>query len=179
MEATRNTAIYPIGKYKTPDSYDEATIADWINAIEALPSWLDVVVENLDEHQLQTSYRDGGWTIHQIIHHIADSHLNAYIRLKLALTEDNPTIKPYDENLWAVLPDVAANPVNISITLLHALHRRWVSQLRGMKPEEWTRTFFHPEQDRSIPLWEYMALYAWHGRHHMEQIRGLRERKGW
>jgi len=137
------------------------------------------VIENLDEAQLDTPYREGGWNPRQVIHHIADSHMNAYIRLKLALTEDNPAVKPYDENLWAELHDVKTVPVNISITLLHALHKRWVAQLLGMSAADWERTYYHPEQKTNVPVWQMTALYAWHGRHHMEQIRGLRERMGW
>lgn len=115
----------------------------------------------------------------QTIHHLADSHMNAFIRLKLALTEDEPTVKPYDEALWAETPEIFAMPVNISITMLHALHRRWVALLRALSPEQWQRSFYHPEHKRLWPVWELTALYAWHGRHHMEQLRGLRERMGW
>ncbi len=170
---------YPIGRYKAPTEFTPQLINEWISAIEAMPSWLDPCIENLDEAQLEVPYRDGGWNSRQVIHHIADSHMNAYIRLKLALTEDNPIIKPYDENKWAVLTDVETVPVNISITLLHAMHRRWAAMLRSMGHEDWGRTYFHPEQNKSVPIWQMTALYAWHGRHHMEQIRSLRERMGW
>lgn len=170
---------YPIGRYKAPTEFTPQLINGWIAAIEALPSWLDPCIENLDEAQLETPYRDGGWNARQVIHHLADSHMNAYIRLKLALTEDNPVVKPYDENLWSELYDVKTVPVNISITLLHALHRRWVAQLGSLSDTDWKRTYFHPEQNKSVPIWQMTALYAWHGRHHMEQIRSLRERMGW
>lgn len=176
---TAEQIIYPIGRYQAPATYTQAELNGWISAIEAMPAWLDPCIENLDEAQLEVPYRDGGWNSRQVIHHIADSHMNAYIRLKLALTEDDPAIKPYDENKWAVLADVETVPVNISITLLHALHRRWAAQLRSMSDEDWERTYFHPEQNKSVPVWQMTALYAWHGRHHMEQIRSLRERMGW
>lgn len=179
MEENLEELRYPIGRYTKPETYNESLLREWIGAIDALPKWLDVCIENLDEHQLQTPYRPGGWTVIQTIHHIADSHMNAYVRLKLGLTEDNPTVKPYEEALWAELPDTQDVPVNVSVTLLHALHRRMVSTFRNMKAADWERTFFHPEHQRNIPLWELAALYAHHGRHHMEQIRRLRERMNW
>lgn len=172
-------AKYPIGRYEIPEQHIPDMQEDWINAIEALPGWLDICIENLDAHQLETPYREGGWNIREVIHHIADSHINAYVRLRLALTEDNPVVKPYDENKWVLLPDVVKEPVNISITLVHALHRRWGTLLRNMEPEDWERTVFHPEHERNIPVWEMTDQYAWHGRHHMEQIRKLRERMDW
>jgi hypothetical protein len=170
---------YPIGEFEKPDSHTLRQQQEWIDVLTALPRWLDACIENLDEAQLQTPYRPGGWTVQQVIHHIADSHMNAYVRLKLALTEDNPTIKPYKEALWAELPDNSSVPVNISITLLHALHRRWTATLRALQPEEWLRTYHHPESNRDVPLWEMTAMYAWHSRHHMEHIRQLRERMNW
>lgn len=179
MDDSHEQYRYPIGRYEAPERYMPELQNEWIAAIEALPSWLDLCIENLDEYQLETPYRPGGWNARQVIHHIADSHMNAYIRLKLALTEDNPVIKPYDENLWAQLPDVETVPVNISITLLHALHRRWGQTLRNMQPEDWERCYYHPEHERYVPLWELADMYAWHGRHHMEQIRQLRQRMNW
>ncbi len=170
---------YPIGRYQTPDRYEPELQNEWIATIEALPSWLDAVIENLDASQLDTPYRPGGWTVNQVIHHLADSHMNAFIRLKLALTEDSPVIKPYDERLWAELPDYEVVPVNVSITLLHALHYRWGQLLRNMNSEDWERNFYHPEHERYVPIWELTDIYAWHGRHHTEQIRKLRENKNW
>ncbi|EOR95803.1 hypothetical protein ADIARSV_1116 [Arcticibacter svalbardensis MN12-7] len=170
---------YPIGREEKSEKFSEELISNSISAIQALPGWLDVVIQNLDEHQLNTSYRPGGWTIIQVIHHLADSHMNAYIRLKLALTEDNPVIKPYDEKLWAELPDVKLVPVNVSITLLHALHIRWVQTLLSLEPSEWERSYYHPQSKETMTLWEMTAKYAWHSRHHMEQIRGLRDRMDW
>ena len=170
---------YPIGRYHKPATCTPELIHEWINVLKVLPSWMDACIENLDEAQLQVPYRDGGWTIQQVVHHVADSHLNAYVRLKLALTEDNPTVKPYDEKAWAELPDVQTVPVNISTTMLHTIHRRMVAQLQHMQPADWERTYFHPEHQRSFPVWELVALYAWHSRHHTEHIRQLRARKGW
>ncbi|HXS37758.1 MAG TPA: putative metal-dependent hydrolase [Flavipsychrobacter sp.] len=170
---------YPIGRFERPEKYTPENAKEWIASIEALPSWLDVCIENLDEAQIHTPYRPGGWTVQQVIHHIADSHMNAYIRFKLALTEDNPIVKPYDENLWAVLPDVEVVPVNVSVTLLHAMHRRWVALLKSMQPADWGKTYYHPESKQNVPLWHVGAMYAWHGRHHMEHVKQLRERMGW
>jgi len=179
MEHTLEQLRYPIGKFQKPEEFSDAGKKEWIVVLDALPKWLDALIENLDEIQLQTPYRPGGWTIVQTIHHIADSHMNAYVRLKMALTEDNPAIRPYKQALWAELPDVQSVPVNVSITLLHAMHRRWTSVLRGMAAEDWDRTYYHPEQERNVPLWEMTAMYAWHSKHHMEHIRGLRERMNW
>ena len=170
---------YPVGRYQKPDNVSPGELQDWINVLQALPLWMDACIENLDEAQLHVAYRDGGWTIQQVVHHVADSHLNAYIRLKLALTEDNPIIKPYEEKAWADLADVRVVPVNVSITLLHTIHRRMVALMQHMQPQEWERTYHHPEHKRDIPLWEMAAMYAWHSRHHTEHIRQLRERNGW
>src|SRR5215218_5206362 len=141
---------YPIGKvadqrYKTTDGYDEKVKAALLLDIQLCPSMLEQAISNLDEHQLNTPYRDGGWTVKQVIHHVADSHMNAYIRFKLALTDENPTIKPYDEAAWAKLSDTQNLPVNISLTLLHALHTRWAEVMKNMSEAEWQRTIFHPE----------------------------------
>jgi hypothetical protein len=179
MEPTLEQLQYPTGRYVRPEGHTPELRKEWIQILQALPSWMDVCIENLDAAQLETPYREGGWTIQQVVHHLADSHMNAFIRLKLALTEDNPTVKPYDEGAWAELPDVHTVPVNISVTLLHALHRRVVSLLQHLSPEQWERTFYHPDHKRNFPIWEVVALYAWHSRHHMEHIRQLRVRKGW
>ena len=170
---------YPIGRYERPQGYTTETLKEWMNVLRVLPSWMDACIENLDAFQLQTAYREGGWTIQQVVHHVADSHINAYIRLKLALTEDGPTIKPYVEGKWAELPDVNAVPVNISVTLLHTIHARMLALMERMKPEEWELTYYHPEHERYFPLWELAAMYAWHSRHHMEHIYQLRQRMGW
>lgn len=179
MENNIERLQYPIGRYQKPDNYTPELVQEWINVLQALPSWMDACIENLDEHQLQVPYREGGWTIQQVVHHVADSHMNAYLRLKLALTEDNPTVKPYDEKAWAELADVRIVPVNVSTTLLHTIHRRMVAIMQHMKPEDWERTYFHPEHKRSFPVWEMVALYAWHSRHHTAHIRQLRMRMNW
>jgi hypothetical protein len=179
MENNLEHLKYPIGRYERPEIYSPQLLEQWVSVLSALPSWMDACIENLDEYQLQTPYREGGWTIQQVVHHVADSHMNAYIRLKLALTEDNPTIKPYSESAWAELPDTQAVPVNISVTLLHALHRRVVALLQHMEPGGWERTYYHPEHNRNFPIWEVVAMYAWHSRHHVAHITGLRERMNW
>ena len=179
MENNIEQLQYPIGRYQKPDKFTPDQIQEWITVLQALPSWMDHCIENLDEHQLQVPYREGGWTIQQVVHHVADSHMNAYIRLKLALTEDNPTVKPYDEKAWAELADVSIVPVNVSVTLLHAIHRRMIAVMQRMQPSDWERTYYHPEHKRSFPIWEMVALYAWHSRHHTEHIKQLRQRMNW
>lgn len=179
-----NDLRYPIGKVEdqplsTKDGYDEKVKAAFLLDIQLCPSMLEQAISNLDEHQLNVPYREGGWTTKQVIHHVADSHMNAYIRFKLALTEENPVIKPYDEAAWAELSDTINLPINISLTLLHALHTRWVEMMKNMTEEDWQRTIFHPEQKRTITLWDMLGTYAWHGKHHAAHITALRERMGW
>ena len=158
MEENLEQLRYPVGRYQKPEAFTPELMQGWIKVLEVLPSWMDACIENLDENQLHVPYREGGWTIQQVVHHVADSHVNAYIRLKLALTEDNPTIKPYDENAWAVTADVATVPVNISVTMLHTIHRRMVAVLQHMAEADWQRTYYHPEHKRNIPLWEMVAM---------------------
>ena len=179
MENNLEHLQYPVGRYQKPEGYTPGLKKEWIAVLQALPSWMDACIENLDEHQLEIPYRAGGWNIRQVVHHVADSHMNAYIRLRLALTEDNPTVKPYIESAWAELPDVATVPVNVSVTMLHAMHRRIVALLQAIAPEDWERTYYHPEHKRDFPLWEVVAMYAWHSRHHTEHIMQLRERMNW
>ena len=170
---------YPIGVYELQPFSIEQKI-EWLADIKFLPLTLEQSILNLDEAQLQTPYREGGWTVHQLVHQIADSHMNAYIRFKLGLTEENPTIKPYDENAWAKLHDVEKLPINVSITLLHALHIRWHEALKYVNDEEWNnRTVFHPEQKKTMRLWYLLGLYAWHGKHHVAHITSLRESMKW
>jgi uncharacterized damage-inducible protein DinB len=169
---------YPIGKYE-PQSFSSKQLQDWLIDIQFLPLHLENAVLNLTADQLATPYRDGGWTVKQLVHHVADSHMNAYIRFKLALTEDNPTIKPYDEAAWANLADTQIVPINISLTLLHALHVRWREVIQAIKEEEWNRTVFHPEHQKEMTLWYLLGMYAWHGRHHTAHVTSLRERMGW
>lgn len=179
MENTMEQLMYPVGRYVTSSEFTPDLLTEWTNVLRALPSWMDACIENLDEQQLKVSYREGGWTIQQVVHHVADSHMNAYIRLKLALTEDNPTIKPYDQDAWAEMIDTKSLPVNLSVTLLHALHRRMVAIIENMQPADFMRTYYHPEYKRSFPLWEMVATYAWHSRHHTEHIKQLRLRMNW
>jgi hypothetical protein len=179
MDTSLEELKYPIGRYERPDHYTPELLQEWIAVLRALPSWMDVCIENLDAAQLRVPYREGGWNTQQVIHHVADSHTNAYIRIRLALTEDNPTIKPYDENAWALLPDVDTVPVNISVTLLHALHRRLVALMETLTPAQWERTYYHPEHKRNFTVWEMASLYAWHSRQHTAHIQQLRLRMGW
>ncbi|MEO6069525.1 MAG: YfiT family bacillithiol transferase [Chitinophagaceae bacterium] len=169
---------YPIGEY-VPKPYSEETKEEWLADIQFLPQAVESAIHNLDEYQLQTPYRDGGWTIHQVVHHIADSHMNAYIRFKVGYTELNPTIKTYNEKEWAEMADVKNLPVNISITLLYSLHLRWYQFLKSFTDEDWTKTVVHPEQKRNMTLWFLLGLYSWHGRHHVAHINSLRDIKGW
>ena len=175
---------YPIGKvedqiFSNKGGYDEKVKATYLQDIQMCPSLLENAILNLDEQQLNVPYRDGGWTSRQVIHHVADSHMNAYVRFKLALTEENPTIKPYNEAAWAELSDTKKLPVNISLTLLYALHTRWVELMNNMSESDWQRTIFHPEHKREIKLWDMLGTYAWHGKHHTAHITALRERMGW
>ena len=169
---------YPKGKFQ-PQTFSQKQKDEWLLDLKFLPSELELAIQNLDEHQLKTPYRKGGWTVHQLVHHIADSHMNAYMRFRLALTETNPTIKPYDQDAWVLLNDVKTLPVNISITLLHALHKRLVAMLTDLDDEDWNRTVYHPEQKKEITAWNLLGMYAWHGKHHVAHITNLRERMGW
>jgi uncharacterized damage-inducible protein DinB len=170
---------YPIGPFEFDGKADPKLREHWIGEIAAAPGALRAAVAGLMPQQLDTPYRDQGWTVRQVVHHLPDSHLNAYTRIKLALTEDEPLIKPYDQARWAELPDVRTTPVETSLTLLECLHRRWVLLLRELGPAEFGRRFRHPEHGRSIGLDEVLAMYAWHGRHHVAQITSLRTRMGW
>jgi hypothetical protein len=170
---------YPIGPFKFDGHANPQLREQWIAEIATAPGALRAAVTGLSPTQLDTPYREQGWTVRQVVHHLPDSHLNAYARIKLALTEDEPVIKPYDEARWAELPDVRATPVETSLTLLECLHRRWVLLLRDLRPADFARRFRHPEQGRAIGLDEAVAMYAWHGRHHVTQITSLRSRMGW
>jgi uncharacterized damage-inducible protein DinB len=149
-----------------------------IREIAATPGGVRVAVQGLNESQLNTPYRDGGWTVRQVVHHLADSHMNAYVRWRLALTEPEPTIKPYNEAAWAKLEDAANAPIEVSLNLLEPLHERWVRLLHSVNPEEYARTFRHPEHGVRTLDW-MLFLYAWHGRHHTAHITELRKQKGW
>jgi uncharacterized damage-inducible protein DinB len=178
METTVTDLRYPIGPYE-PQPFSENLKEQWLADIRFLPNAIEAAVQNLDESQLQTPYREEGWTVHQLVHHVADSHMNAIIRFKLGYTEDNPTIRPYDEKRWATTADTLHLPINISITLLYALHQRWYEFLKSFTAEDWKRTVVHPEHNKQFTLWHLLGMYSWHSRHHTAHITGLRERKGW
>lgn len=169
---------YPLGPFRAPEVFTPALRSEFIAQIEEAPARLREAVHRLSGEQLQTPYRDGGWTIAQVVHHLPDSHLNSYVRFRLALTEQEPTIKAYDEARWAELHDASASDIEASLVLLDGLHRRWVSLLRRLTPVQWARTYVHPDHGR-VTLDRNLALYAWHGRHHVAQITRLRQRLGW
>ncbi|HKB36687.1 MAG TPA: putative metal-dependent hydrolase, partial [Gemmataceae bacterium] len=166
------------GKFQPPASVTDAERAVLVDQIAALPAELRSVVSTLDDTQLDTPYREGGWTVRQVVHHVPDSHVNAYTRFKLALTEDVPTIKTYEEAQWAELPEARSAPIGVSLALLEALHQRWVLLLRVLAPAQFARSFRHPELG-VMTLDQQIALYAWHGRHHLAHITSLRTRMGW
>ena len=169
---------YPIGKYRPPVEIDRVQRAEWIQSIDALPGELSIAVSGFSGSQLDTPYRDGGWTVRQLVHHVADSHMNSQIRFRLALTEDVPLIKAYDEKLWAELADVKAEPVEISLRLLAGLHARWTALLRCMRDSDYQRRLRHPESGELALDW-LLGLYAWHGSHHVAHISGLKKRMSW
>jgi len=165
---------YPIGRYE-PKPYSEVLKKEWLNNIRQLPTELEYSIQNLDASQLQSPYREGGWTIHQLVHHVADSHMNAYVRFKLALTEDETTVKSYEEQLWADLNDVKALPVNISITLLHALHTRLYAAIKDLRVDQWNRTLNYPGKPLPVTIWFLLGMYSWHGKHHTAHILSYRK----
>ena len=169
---------YPVGPFKFEGTLSPEQRLTVIDQIAATPDRMRAAVAGLSEEQLDTSYRPEGWTVRQVVHHVPDSHLNSYVRFKLALTEEHPTIRAYDENLWANTDDARTAPVEISLDLLEALHRRWVLFLRSFEDKDFARTFHHPELG-SMSVDKNVALYAWHGRHHVAHITSLRERMGW
>lgn len=170
---------FPIGHFESNGDITVAQRTAWINDIEQLPSLLAAAVTGLSQEQLDTPYRDGGWTVRQVVHHIADSHMNSYMRFKLALTEDCPTIKPYYEDRFAELADTAQAPIELSLILIEALHTRWVLLLKSMSASDYARTFFHPESKKVVPLDYNLGTYSWHGRHHLAHITLLAKRLGW
>jgi hypothetical protein len=169
---------YPIGRFQWPTLLTPAERADAIGRMAALPTTLGASVLGLDDAQLDTPYRPGGWTVRQTVHHMADSHLNSYIRLKLGLTEDTPTIKPYDQDAWAGLADTAGLPLTVPLSLLDGVHAKMVLLYRGMDDAAFARTIRHPENGL-MTLDTLLGLYAWHGDHHLAHIIGLRQRMGW
>jgi hypothetical protein len=169
---------YPLGKFAYEGSLSDAQKQKCLADLEQAPANLRAAVEGLSNSQLETPYRPEGWTVRQVVHHVPDSHLNAYIRFKLALTEDEPTIKPYAEDRWAQLADTKTTPIEVSLTMLDSLHARWVQLLSSLQSKDWQRTFRHPEMG-VMNLEKTLALYSWHSRHHVAHITSLRERSGW
>lgn len=170
---------YPIGPFQSQSTLTVAERAQAIRHLVETPARLRAAVGGLNNAQLDTPYREGGWTVREVVHHVPDSHLNAYVRMKLALTEQSPTVKPYDEAAWAKLPD-ARGPIDSSLDLLEALHDRWVRLITSLAPADFARTFIHPEYPEAPPTLDWLiALYAWHGPHHVAHITTLRDRMGW
>ena len=167
---------YPVGRFSyTPG---ENSINNFFSNIESFPSKLRHEVENLDEEQLNTKYRPGGWTIKQVVHHVADSHMNAYIRMKLVLTETDPAIRPYFQDRWAELVD-SKSDINISLQLIEPLHKKWVMILKNLSEDDMKKRYFHPEQKKFFPVDEFIALYSWHCNHHLAHITSLKKRMNW
>jgi uncharacterized damage-inducible protein DinB len=177
--ATETELRYPVGKFDFDAPINDADYPKLITAIAEAPVALRSAVAGLTRDQLETRYRPGGWTVKQVVHHVPDSHLNAYTRFKLALTENEPTIKPYDEAAWAELPDSRKVPMEVSLDLLDALHLRWVALLRSMDTADFNRGLRHPEHGRVLTLRQMLGLYAWHGRHHVAHITSLKKRERW
>jgi hypothetical protein len=169
---------YPIGKFTFEVPPTETQRNNYIEDIEKAPAELRTAIKGLSKAQIETPYRDGGWTVRQVVHHVPDSHLNAYVRFKLALTEDEPTIKPYLEDRWASTLDIPTTPPEVSLALLDSLHDRWTRLLRTLRPADWKRNFRHPELG-TVSLERTLALYAWHGKHHIAHITELRKKMGW
>jgi uncharacterized damage-inducible protein DinB len=179
MSDAENDPRYPVGKFNRPSrALTAEERRELIAQIAAAPSRMRQAVAGLSESQLDTPYRDGGWTVRQVVHHVPDSHMNAYIRVKLALTEHEPVIKPYDEAAWATLSDVRDTPIETSLVLLETLHQRWDTILRAMTDADFARTLMHPDHG-VMTLDALIAMYAWHGRHHVGHITSLRARSGW
>ena len=176
--ATETDLRYPIGKFERPESLTDSLRRAFIQQIEEAPAKMRAAVAGLIDQQLDTPYRPGGWTVRQLVHHLPDSHMNSYVRFKLALTEDEPTIKPYDEALWAKLNDSKETPIEVSLTLLEALHKRWITLLRGMQTGDFARRLKHPERG-TMTLDDALTTYSWHGKHHVAHITSLRHRMSW
>ena len=176
--ATTIDYSYPIGRFTPIAPCTPAVRRDAIAAIAALPARMREAVAGLNDAQLDTPYRPGGWTVRQLVHHVADSHMNGLIRLKLALTEEHPTIKPYDEKTWAGLAD-ARLPIDVSLVILDNLHTRWNAVYESMTPDDFQRTFFHPEMQETLTLETHVQLYAWHSKHHVAHVTSLRQREHW
>ena len=171
---------YPIGKYARPDNITDVILTQWISDIETLPQRLTDSLQHLNDEQLDTPYRPDGWTVRQLVHHIADSHLNAHTRIRLALTELSPAIRPYDQDEWGKLPDANRLPVSYSLSIINGLHARWAYLLKQLKTDDLLRKWLHPEYGETYDVYDLIGMYAWHGDHHLAQINGLfKQREGW
>ena len=170
---------YPVGQYKKPAAFTKDILNKAISAIEEFPKKIKQETENLSDEQLDTPYRPEGWTIRQVVHHCADSHMNAFIRLKLALSENTPTIKPYAEAMWAEMDDTKHFPVHSSYSIIEGVHARWTALLKNMTDIDFSRGFIHPEKGRELSLYESTDMYAWHCNHHLAHITSLKKRKNW
>lgn len=169
----------PLGKFAMPSLITKELLAEWISDISRFPTRLKIEVSTLSDTQLDTPYRPDGWTVRQVVNHCADSHINAFIRVKLALTEDNPTTIGYHQDLWAMLPDSKNNSIDAALKIIEGLHERWSVLLNNLTGQELERTFFHPGQKRNMSISENIALYAWHSNHHLAHITSLKKREGW
>jgi uncharacterized damage-inducible protein DinB len=178
-ESTLEELKYPIGHFVFNEKIRDVKLSDWISELEALPTRLEDLVIQLNDEQLNTPYRPGGWTIRQLVHHIADSHHHSYTRFKWALTEDDPIIKAYDEKAWSNLFDANNAPISLSLNYLKALHAKLIYLLRGLSKEDLQKVYVHPEGNVAVSLLENIGKYAWHGNHHLAHIEGIMERKGW
>ncbi|MFD0749719.1 YfiT family bacillithiol transferase [Mucilaginibacter calamicampi] len=166
---TDETLRCPIGKFIVPEAYTDELMAQWKKDIKALPALMREAVKDLSDEQLETPYRPGGWTIRQVVHHVADSHINSIIRFKWTMTEDNPTIKAYHEDRWAKLADYKL-PIEPSLIMLEGIHARLTALFESFTADDWNRTFFHPEMNVTLPLRRVLGIYAWHGKHHLAHI---------
>ena len=169
---------YPTGKFLMPETFKKKDIKEWIKTIEKFPSLLKKETQNLSDKKQSWVYRPDGWSIRQVVHHCADSHMNAFIRFKLSMTEENPVIKPYKENLWAEMEDVKSVPVEWSVKMITLLHKRWTILLHSLTESDFERTYFHPESNRQWKLYEVVALYSWHCMHHLGHIKQAKKYKG-
>ena len=176
--ATDNDPRYPIGQFELDTDITPPKFRQWLHQLRQMPVAMRQAVEDLSDDQLDTPYRDGGWTVRQVVHHVADSHINGYVRCKLALTETHPRIAPYNEKAWADLGDVANTPLDVSLRLLEALHERWVLLLGTLEEDDLARTYDHPDEGKKT-VGGSVQTYAWHGRHHVAHITALRHRMGW
>ncbi|MCU7613693.1 bacillithiol transferase BstA [Chryseobacterium sp. GMJ5] len=170
---------FPIGQFQEPDNISDIELDKHIKVIKNFPEKLKNLIEDFSDDQLDTPYREGGWTVRQVIHHLADSHANSFIRFKLALTEENPTIKPYDEAKWAELQDSINMPVKPAMRMIKGIHQRWYVILKSLTNKQFERTFHHPEKEKDNNLRYYVALYSWHCHHHFAHIETLKNEQGW